>query len=252
MASLGAASAGRASPIRTLLVGDSLTAGVVSEPTGPSFAELLSLGLSETHEVVNVGLGGTSAFYWAPSTPCTVFCEEDPLFEERAAPELPAQIATLLLGTNDAVAFFLEQRTPVEDWEQYMREIVDGLFAGGVHSVVLMSPPDANLGSAEAELLIHGYRERVLEICGDTPGVVCGPDLSLLLDPETDFQAGDLHPNAFGHAKIAAALTDSILALPEPGTGALLSLALAGSLALSSRRPRTAGRSPPGGRREHR
>ena len=72
---------------------------------------------------------------------------------------------------------------------------------------------------------VTGYREEIGVICGDTFGVTCGPNLHELLDPTLDFEAGDIHPNTSGHAKIAAALAESILAVPEPSTGLLLGLA---------------------------
>jgi lysophospholipase L1-like esterase len=225
--SLVPAAAPQAAPIRTLLVGDSITFGVVSGPGGPSYAEWLASDLAGTHDVVNVARSGSSAFYWAPSTPCPGFCgDAETLFEERAAPELPADVATVLLGTNDALAFLLPEPTGIDAYEGLMREIVDGLFTGGVASVVLMTAPRPNV-SAAALSLLAGYRERVAAICGDTAFVVCGPDLHDLLDPATDFAVGDIHPNAEGHRKIAVALEDTLLALPEPGTGALTALGVA-------------------------
>jgi lysophospholipase L1-like esterase len=226
------ASPAAAGPIRTLLVGDSITFGVVSAPEGPSWAELVAFELAGSHDVVNVAQSGTSAVYWAPSTPCPGICSEaDNLFDDRATPELPADVATLLLGTNDAVGLFLDEPTGTDDWEGYMREVLDGLFDGGVAAVLLMSSPDANL-SPDAAARIGSYRERVDAICGDVAGVVCGPDLATLLDPTLDFAPGDVHPNASGHAKIADAVVASLREIPEPATGSLLLLGLAaGSLA---------------------
>jgi len=224
-----AASAG---PIRTLLLGDSITAGIVSGDGGPSWAELLAADLAASHDVVNIAVSGTSSVYWAPSTPCPGICGDvGTLFEAQAVPELPADVATLLLGTNDATAFFLPDRTPLDDYEDFMREILDGLFGGGVASVVLMTAPAANVSEVAVELLA-GYRERVGQICQDTAFVVCGPDLYALLDPATDFAPGDVHPNAVGHAKIAGAVAASLRSIPEPGTGALLAVAVALALAI--------------------
>jgi lysophospholipase L1-like esterase len=225
-APLAFSSSAAAAPIRTLLVGDSITFGVVSGAGGPSYAELLASDLAGTHDVVNVAQSGTSAVYWAPSTPCPGICSSaDNLFDELATPELPADVATILLGTNDAIGFFLPDRTAEADYESFMREIVDALFDGGVSSVVLMTAPVGNV-SAEAETLLAGYRDRIGGICLDTASVVCGPDLFMLLDPVTDFAPGDLHPNATGHMKIAGALETTLLSLPEPGTGTLVGLAL--------------------------
>lgn len=228
LAGLGLCLAGPAAadPIRTLLLGDSITFGIVSGAPGPPYAEILAANLAGTHDVVNASRSGSSAFYWAPGTPCPGVCgDADTLFDELATPELPADVVTVLLGTNDALGFFLEERTQVDAYEDLMREIVDGIFAVGASDVILMTPPRANV-SAEAGVLLAGYRERIGTICQDTLGVVCGPDLYELLDPGLDFEAGDIHPNAGGHAKIAAALTGSILSLPEPATGLLFGLGL--------------------------
>lgn len=227
LASLLLAGPVTAAPIRTLLLGDSITFGIVSGAPGPAYADILAADLAGTHDVVNASLSGSSAFYWAPGTPCPGLCgSADNLFDEFATPELPADIATVLLGTNDALGFFLDVPTPLSDFEDLMREVVDGLFTGGASNVILMAPPAANVATAPAALLA-GYREEISVICGDTLGVTCGPNLHELLDPTLDFEAGDIHPNASGHAKIAAALADSILAVPEPSTGLLFVLALA-------------------------
>ena len=50
-----------------LLLGDSITKGIVSEPSGPSFAELIGLWLEEDYgqfPVANAGCGGTSSLDW--------------------------------------------------------------------------------------------------------------------------------------------------------------------------------------------
>ena len=40
----------------------------------------------------------------------------DTLFDELATPQLPADIVSLLLGTNDSLAFFLDSPTSVGDY----------------------------------------------------------------------------------------------------------------------------------------
>ena len=54
-------------------------------------------------------------------------------------------------------------------------------------------------------------RGRALEIiCRAIPHVHCGPDLLTLLDPESDIESGEVHPNGAGHDKIAGALERAI------------------------------------------
>ena len=69
-------------------------------------------------------------------------------------------------------------------------------------------------------------------------GVLCGPDVYTLLDPDTHFEDIDAHPNVAGHQLIAEALYGSIAAIPEPGTGLLVTTGLLG---LAMRRRRAGG-----------
>ena len=53
-----------------VLVGDSITAGTVSNPVGPAYAELIDGSLApHGYDVTNVAIGGMSSHYWNPSTP---------------------------------------------------------------------------------------------------------------------------------------------------------------------------------------
>ena len=220
---------------RLLLAGDSITFGIVSDPQGPAFAEILPDLFAGEFDVVNAGLSGLSSVYLNPNVSCDVLCGSDTFFDDLIAPELPAEVATLMLGVNDALSFFLPEPTPPSDYEANMREIVDSIFDGGVSHIVLMSPPiPADIAHLADDYLIP-YRDAVWSICKGTVGVLCGPDLQVLLDPDLDFAPGDVHPNAFGHEKIAYAVFEKVRAIPEPATGLLVLLGLLG-LASSRRR----------------
>jgi lysophospholipase L1-like esterase len=209
-------------------MGDSITAGISSEPIGPGYAELLVPLLAGTHDVVNTAVPGSSTYYWLPSTPCAS-CTGGSLFAERVSPELPADIVTILLGTNDAIGTFLPARIPVDEYERSMREIIDSVFLEGAAAVVLMSPPPIYSPRSPpiVDELLTGYRASIRAICGDTEAVLCGPDVYTLLEP-SDFSPEDwVHPNRFGHEKIALALRDTLISMPEPGTGTLVLFGLA-------------------------
>lgn len=224
LAALLGARGAQALAIRTLLIGDSITAGTVGAG-GTAYADLLAADLASSHELVNLGEGGTSSSSWLPGAPCFPFCS-DPggLFANVLEPELPADVVTVLLGTNDAQGFLLpEGPSTAEAYEANLRELVDALFDGGATDVVLMTPPRLSAAAAlDVDDLLGSYADDVREICSELRAVSCGPDLFDLIDPGLDYAPNDnIHPNAAGHAKIASALGDTLLALPEPGTGVL-------------------------------
>jgi lysophospholipase L1-like esterase len=211
-----AALAGCASPqTRVVLVGDSITVGKSSLPQGPGYGELLKDLLGPGYEVVNVACSGSSSLDWLPGTHPAQCAEAGAvvhMYEKRVRPALPADVVTILLGTNDLLGAF--ELAPVEpdDYRDALRTLVDALHADGAHEVVLMSPPF--MYNAVGRLT--GYRSRIQELCRERPFVRCGPDLAVILGGK-DFELMDVHPNASGHAKIAAALADTLRGVaPSP------------------------------------
>jgi len=145
-----------------------------------------------------------------------------------ALPGLSADVATLLLGTNDAIGFFEPGPVLPSVYRSAVQEIANNLVADGADRVLLMTPPP-NFWDATAQILLVEYRDQVLDICASGGLVVCGPDVFEILRP-SDFQVGHIHPNAAGHAKIAAALDVAIrdVVIPEPSTALLVGLGLIG------------------------
>lgn len=227
---------------RVLVAGDSITDGVVSEPFGLPYTELLPDLLGPDFELQIAGRGGLSTHYLRPDVPCGFLCDEDTFFESLLAPALPTDVTTLMLGLNDALGFFLDEPTSPAAYETNLRDILDAIFLDGSSHIVLMSPPTPAAAAHLADDFLVPYRDAVFTICRDTVSVLCGPDLQRLLDPDDDFEPGDIHPNGQGHAKIASALADKIQAIPEPGTATLLAIGL---IALSQhRRTRRSGTRP--------
>jgi len=242
LALLLAARSAAATPIGVVLLGDSITAGRVSQPTGPPWAALLEDALGPDFSVANVACGGTSSLDWTLTRGnglCGAMGFVGPtIYQARALPALPAQIVTVMLGTNDATGFFEPSRVPVATYRSAIDELVGDLLDDGADTVVLMTPP-AYTADPIALALLTGYRGEILDVCASTPGVVCGPDVFTLLGP-SDFAPGNVHPNAQGHAEIAVAVEASIrelAAVPEPGTGVLVAGGLA-PLAAARRRRR--------------
>jgi lysophospholipase L1-like esterase len=219
--------AASATPLRLVLVGDSITAGQIAD-TGDPYAVQLADALEPDWDVVNVGCGGTSSLDWRPS-PGSTLCgslgfQLPNLYTARALPELPADVVTILLGTNDALGFYEPQPVAPADYGAAIAEIALQLVRDGADHVLLLTPPP-NFGSQIANLYLQLYRDEVLARCdGLDPRILCGPDVYELLDP-TDFIAGNIHPLLSGHTKIADALYESVTALepiPQPGSLPLL------------------------------
>jgi lysophospholipase L1-like esterase len=226
LVALGVASPAMAAPIRVLLIGDSITRGRVSGPEGPAYAELLPSLLGEGYEVTNIGTGGASSLDWTLSCPGTPWN----LFPTLAVPNLPSEVVSILLGTNDAIAFYEPEPVSVELYRLAIEEIVENLFAEGAGIVILMTPPDHIGSDPTSRDRLIGYREEILLICSQIPGVVCGPDLFTSLDLDLHFEDGDTHPNAQGHLVIANSLSETVVAIPEPESGLL---AVCGLVALA-------------------
>ena len=231
LASTALAFSAHGEPIRVLVIGDSLsTTGdryISGDRTGKAFAEQLELDLGDGYEFINVACPGTTAIAWSLSNPSGL-CAPHPwhtfsngILRDRALSQLPVDIATVLLGTNDAVRRKNSGYVTAEAYGEAIDEIVHALLDGGAGNVVLMTPPDVDNPDAHRRIL--AYREKILSRCGSSRRVTCGPDFFTLLDPDTDFATGDnplrpgqnpsdrdIHPNARGHARMAKALGETL------------------------------------------
>lgn len=226
-----------------VLLGDSITLGVVSEPVGPPYADLVAEWLGEDYGVVRIGCGGAQTNDWLPSTSHLAFCAgEVPLpnfYYSLAFPLLPADVVTILLGTNDALGFDLTWPVPVpvEEFVANMDELIGALLADGAQHVILLTAPRFFGGDEATQARLADYANAIPVFCDDI-SVHCGPDLHALLDLE-DFAENDIHPNASGHAKIAEELVDRIvMVVPEPSANALALTTLLGVAVLGRRSPR--------------
>jgi lysophospholipase L1-like esterase len=228
--------ASSALPIRVVMMGDSITAGLVAGG-GVGYVESLATLLGDGYELTNIACGGLSSLDWTLSAG-SPNCGAVPggivlpdIYTGRARPELPAEIVTILLGTNDALGFLEPEPVPSAVYGDAIAEIAMNLLADGALHVVLMAPPSLFYSNVVAHQLIVAYGVEVLDVCDSSARIVCGPDLLMLLE-QSDFNGTNIHPNAAGNAKIASALFDTItsLSVPEPGT---LPLAAAGLVALS-------------------
>jgi lysophospholipase L1-like esterase len=199
----------RRDPVRVVLLGDSITEGAARPAV--SYSELLVTQLGDSWEIVNIGAGGTSSRDWTPRSPPMkregiVVVLPRP-FRTRAIPALPADVVTVLLGSNDAAAFYEPRPVSPEEYRAALEEIIASLLQHGAGSVMLLTPPPRCGPVVNARLA--EYREAVIELCRAGAAVVCGPDLFELMDL-SHFDDCDVHPNAGGHALIARELAAAL------------------------------------------
>lgn len=231
---------GSASDVEVLLIGDSITEGVVSGPEARARACVqercwpvrLAALLGDDHRVINRGVGGATTRDWTGLTVGIPFAEIDdsraPLFEGIPESELDADIVVILLGTNDAIGFLEAAPIPPDEYARNLELLTRRVLDRGAGQVVLVPPPPQHHAPVAVQLRLVGYRVAIEGLCramssersADRPAVLCGPDLLDQLGPQ-DFEKNDVHPNAAGHQRIAEAVAETIEALsrgrrPEP------------------------------------
>lgn len=211
--------AAAAEPRRVVLIGDSITYGLSSKPVGPGFAALLAESLGSGYALVNVSCGGTSSLDWSPNVG-NAMCgpDEEPsrIYTARVKPQLPADLAVVMLGTNDAQGSY-EPQGPIDaqHYRAAIGELTAALLTDGARRVMLLTPPPL-AANVQFHLRLARYGVMIGTLCAP-PGdaVLCGPDAFALLQPE-DFEPGNAHPNASGHRKLAEALRAAIVAALPP------------------------------------
>jgi lysophospholipase L1-like esterase len=187
-----------AATLAVLFIGDSITFGISSAPTGNGFADRL--------RGINIGCGGAPTAVWRPEAgevACLGRFENEPIdyWQTLVVPNAPrAEVAVVMLGTNDALLGL-----PSQFYWYSIGRIVEGLQALGMAEVLLLPPPPAFGVSPEVQARLAGLAFLAGRLCEELEGVTCGPDVFNLLGPE-DFAPGDVHPNRHGHRKIANAL----------------------------------------------
>lgn len=202
-------------PTRVLLVGDSITRGQVGgDPEFPPYAVVLQELLGEKRfKLLNAGCGGSTVIDWTNPTPAPpAFCAFLGAFESKAVPLLPADIMTVMLGSNDSIGFGefgceTPGRCPVnvETYHERLLLLMEKAKSHGVRRVILSGPPPWFHIRQDAWLRLEGYRIVTEEVCRADRKVLCTKNLLKLLGPEDFAERFNPHPNVAGHQKIAEA-----------------------------------------------
>lgn len=197
-----------------LMIGDSITEGVQSRPAAEPYTIVAAKVLGQRFTVTQIGCGGATTWDWSLLGGVT-FCGGrfwDPnVYEVLARPNLPADVVTVMLGTNDATGFYEPAPISPDAYRSNLANLVNHLFKDGAGKVMLMPPPHmCESASADVVRRLEAYRTIVGTMCNTRAGVVCGPDVYTLLD-EDDFQGCDVHPNGLGHRTLGTAIAEMIL-----------------------------------------
>lgn len=213
---------GEATPVkvwrqtRILMIGDSITEGVQSSPSTVPYTAVAASVLGKGFTVTQVGCSGATTWDWSlfgGSTLCGGRSWAPNVYETRARPNLPADVVTVMLGTNDATGFFEPAPIPPDEYRDNLANLVTNLLKDGAGQVMLMPPPPM-CESTDADVVarLEAYRTIVASMCSKREGVVCGPDVYTLLNKD-DFQDCNVHPNGFGHLTLGRAIAERILDL---------------------------------------
>jgi lysophospholipase L1-like esterase len=217
------------------MLGDSIT-NSDRETSFDYYPRIIEEWLGDDYLVIERGCGGTTSLQWIPTASeegivgtCNGYLWF--LYDTFAYPNTPAEIATVLLGTNDAIQGDYPTLTPAE-YRANIEDITLQLLEDDVDTVILMTPPmlpDAI--PLAGRIAVSNYRNQVLDLCSSIENVVCGPDLFALLNKTTHFpllegseDERDLHPNAAGHLVIAHHLFNTIVSLPEATQEAVIAV----------------------------
>jgi lysophospholipase L1-like esterase len=202
-------------PISVVAIGDSITAGDSSQPSGPGWVDVLAAELGPDYSFANLGKGGFTSLDW------TGLNSGPDYFEVFVESMLPVDIVMIMLGTNDAASVGEPAPVSTSQYREAIENLVGRSLAAGVDWVVLTAPPPAWYSNRGEGLIFH-YQSIIAEICTTTAHVHCGPDLyGQLIRGLPDFAPFDVHPTGVGHVKIADAFAPTLRAIPEPETGLL-------------------------------
>ncbi|MCB0351216.1 MAG: SGNH/GDSL hydrolase family protein [Bdellovibrionales bacterium] len=196
---------------KIVLIGDSITEGQYSGGQAASWAENFTQHFESRFDIVNAGLGGSDSSDWVLPSPNTrpiattwpePYTEQGSIFNLRAQPHLPAKIAIVMLGTNDAVGFMKPNPTDVLTYSLNIFKIIGQLTKAGVESIILLPPPKRFYDGEEVDKRIKRYINSLRSYSLSIRSVQLGPNFYEILTPE-DFEGLDVHPNQKGHQKIA-------------------------------------------------
>ncbi len=203
-----------------LLLGDSHALGVV-KGGGPGVFQLLGQELGAGYEVRLSACPGSTVLDWTREARGPARCMVAGAYGALARPHLPADVAIVLLGTNDAAGFGESGPVPPERYAEAMQTLVAALLADGVRHVVLVTPPPSAgpYAGPDRRPRLEAYREALRHLADAEERVTSGPDLLELVKVGEHLDAGAVHLNAAGHRLLAEHLARDVRTLSSQEAG---------------------------------
>jgi len=194
-----------------VLIGDSITQGRVAGE-GRSFADHLQ-ALRPDDQIRNAGCAGSTTADWIRPVLKPPSCLVAGAYPLNAKPHMPADLAIIMLGANDATGFFEQKPIEPDEYRAHLEELTE-LTLSDVTRVVLLTPTLNPKAEAAVRRRLESYRIAVHDLCGSLDRVLCGPDIQKTVAGPSQGIDG-LHPSDLGHRNIAQQL-DRFLTELEP------------------------------------
>ncbi len=204
---------GLSSGASIVLIGDSITRGRV-DGEGQSFADQLQ-ELRPDDQIRNAGCSGSTTGDWTRPIGELRACLAAGAYSLNAKPLMPADIAIIMLGANDATGYYEPHPIEASDYRANLERLIE-IARFDVAHVVLLTPTLDPRAQEPVRRRLEEYREAVLELCGSLDQVLCGPDLQRTVSGPSQ-GLNEVHPSELGHRNIAQQL-DAFLdeLLPDP------------------------------------
>jgi len=199
---MGLGVAGTASAETIVLIGDSITKGRV-EGGGLSFADQLQ-ALRPQDQIRNAGCPGSTTRDWVRPPIEVRSCTLAGAYPLIAKPLMPADVAIIMLGANDATGYYEPDPVEPPEYRENLEQLVR-VALSDAKRVVLLTPTLDPRATGEVRRRLVGYRSAVLETCQTSDCVSCGPDLQRTVSGPAEGLSG-LHPDESGHRRIAQQL----------------------------------------------
>ncbi len=196
-------------PYRVLCLGDQITSGWMARAPfdnyfGTSYVSLMQSRAGQHYEFVTCTVNASSSLDWI---------RDDVVWEASGVVEaLPAasgkvcDLATILLGMNDAIPFGESVRTPAADYVDAITQVASRLLSEGARKVLILTPIRIEAVQVVMDQFTKLYGEEMRDAESGLPTSVSVLDLYHKLDPAIHYSGAVVHPNQVAHNRLAVVI----------------------------------------------